>query len=232
MTTVEDARSTLATARDLFGAGRWDDLFTTLHEIYEAEVLEGTELGEVAFYLGEACLGRGHTEAAVGYLEAAVRLADVDFSSWAEEELARARQQPGGDAPAGVDVSNHPELRYGSPEAQWVAHAQAKLEYLQHYGGVVDGMFGPITDGAVKSFQAAWNLLVDGIIGPITWAALETAAPGISGVGGPPPPPPPPPPDPPPPPPGRGGPPPPPPARGPPPPPPPQRRRYARRRPA
>jgi len=39
-------------------------------------------------------------------------------------------------------------------------------------GIAVDGVFGPVTDGAVRGFQQALGLAADGIVGPLTWRAL------------------------------------------------------------
>jgi peptidoglycan hydrolase-like protein with peptidoglycan-binding domain len=36
----------------------------------------------------------------------------------------------------------------------------------------IDGIFGPVTNAAVKDFQGSNGLAVDGIVGPATWAAL------------------------------------------------------------
>ena len=37
---------------------------------------------------------------------------------------------------------------------------------------VIDGIFGPGTQSAVRSFQSRHNLVVDGIVGPKTWSEL------------------------------------------------------------
>ena len=37
---------------------------------------------------------------------------------------------------------------------------------------IPDGVFGPITEEAVRAYQASHNLSVDGIVGPKTWASL------------------------------------------------------------
>lgn len=64
-----------------------------------------------------------------------------------------------------------PVLRRGSRGWQ-VAALQALLSRLQIDTGPIDGIFGPRTEAAVRSFQQARGLEVDGIAGPKTWSAL------------------------------------------------------------
>jgi len=46
---------------------------------------------------------------------------------------------------------------------------------LLGYNLAVDGIFGPLTEAAVKDFQAKQGIAVDGIVGPITWGKMEAA---------------------------------------------------------
>ena len=58
-----------------------------------------------------------------------------------------------------------------------VRRAQRALRRTPDLGLVVDGIFGPKTEAAVKSFQRGNSLAVDGIVGPRTWAALPDGGP-------------------------------------------------------
>lgn len=54
-----------------------------------------------------------------------------------------------------------------------VREAQCRLNAKGFSAGAADGIFGPKTDAAVRSFQRQRGLVVDGIVGPKTWAALS-----------------------------------------------------------
>ena len=56
--------------------------------------------------------------------------------------------------------------------ASQVKTVQTKLKRWGYYAGSVDGIYGPKTKAAVKSFQKKNGLTVDGIVGPKTAAAL------------------------------------------------------------
>ena len=52
---------------------------------------------------------------------------------------------------------------------------QRALAHLGYPPGKVDGIYGPLTKGAVARFQTAAKVKVDGICGPVTLAALVRA---------------------------------------------------------
>jgi peptidoglycan hydrolase-like protein with peptidoglycan-binding domain len=67
-------------------------------------------------------------------------------------------------------ISPWPLVRKGDRE-----HPVRTLQHLlraRDHAVAVDGIFGPLTDAAVRAFQGEKNLTVDGIVGPRTWAAL------------------------------------------------------------
>src|SRR3954447_19538397 len=53
-----------------------------------------------------------------------------------------------------------------------VRHLQRQLRRLGQRPGPIDGLFGPLTEGAVRRFQHHTGLAVDGIAGPKTAARL------------------------------------------------------------
>jgi peptidoglycan hydrolase-like protein with peptidoglycan-binding domain len=58
-----------------------------------------------------------------------------------------------------------------------VRRAQRALRRTPNLGLVVDGIFGPATETAVKEFQAGAGLASDGVVGPQTWNALPDGGP-------------------------------------------------------
>ena len=75
-----------------------------------------------------------------------------------------------GSTPA-APVTNTPTLRKGSKGAH-VTSWQNYLQMCGFYHGSIDGIFGNLTEQAVKEWQTANGLVSDGIIGPKSWAKL------------------------------------------------------------
>lgn len=69
-----------------------------------------------------------------------------------------------------ADQGTRPTLQRGD-RSQWVIELQ---QALTRHGFAVtdDGDFGPVTEAAVRDFQAAYGLTVDGVVGSATWEAL------------------------------------------------------------
>lgn len=63
-----------------------------------------------------------------------------------------------------------------APSGSDVAELQERLNELGFGPLTVDGVYGPRTIEAVRSFQRARGLLADGVVGPATWEALGPSA--------------------------------------------------------
>ena len=73
---------------------------------------------------------------------------------------------------------------YGRSEGSARVRAlQQRLRKLEHQPGPVDGLYGPLTEAAVKRFQSSAGLQVDGIAGPRTLKALRSEWPQPVGRG-------------------------------------------------
>src|SRR5262245_43392176 len=73
------------------------------------------------------------------------------------------------------ETGSHPTLRRGSTGTS-VRDLKTRLLSLGINPGPVDGIFGSLTEAAVKSVQRSRRLTVDGIVGPQTWGALDSGA--------------------------------------------------------
>lgn len=72
------------------------------------------------------------------------------------------------------DEVNLPELSTTSPttEARAIKAAQAILSDKFNHPVQCDGVFGPVTEAAIKDVQTFFGLTVDGVVGPATWSVL------------------------------------------------------------
>lgn len=77
--------------------------------------------------------------------------------------------------PATPEVSvDVPQLTQGT--TGWPVKSVQALLNNRGAGLAVDGVFGPLTDHAVRDFQTVMRGTVDGIVGPQTWSGLVTFA--------------------------------------------------------
>lgn len=67
-------------------------------------------------------------------------------------------------------VRNVPNLRFGNSGT--AVRVLQRLLIANGYSLPVDGIYGALTESAVKAFQVQRNLQVDGIVGPNTWSSL------------------------------------------------------------
>ena len=85
-----------------------------------------------------------------------------------------AKGEPGSRAEAALIA---PGAGYNDPHgSERVRALQRRLRRAGERPGPVDGLFGPLTEAAVRRVQARQGLAVDGLVGPLTAAAVRRAA--------------------------------------------------------
>ena len=67
---------------------------------------------------------------------------------------------------------SHPWVSLGS-RGPSVAQLQRELQAAGISPGPIDGIFGAMTERAVRAYQEKFHLAVDGIVGPQTWGSLD-----------------------------------------------------------
>jgi peptidoglycan hydrolase-like protein with peptidoglycan-binding domain len=72
--------------------------------------------------------------------------------------------------------SGQPTISLGAT-GNAVKRLERALRRTPNLGLIVDGVFGPQLESAVKEFQQGTGLMVDGVVGPATWAALPDGGP-------------------------------------------------------
>ena len=77
------------------------------------------------------------------------------------------------------NTTPNPNLLQKGDESEAVRILQERLRVAGFFSGQATGVFGPVTEDALKAFQQAYELDVDGIAGPATLRKLPTL-----GVGG------------------------------------------------
>src|ERR687887_1938431 len=89
-----------------------------------------------------------------------------------------AAEAKGGPSGARADAALiAPGAGYGRPHgSERVRALQRRLRRAGEHPGPIDGLFGPRTEAAVRSFQSRHGLAVDGLIGPLTATALRREA--------------------------------------------------------
>jgi len=88
---------------------------------------------------------------------------------------AVAQDEPaGGRADTGLITTG---AGYAQPHgSERVRALQRRLRHAGERPGPLDGLFGPLTEAAVRRFQESNGLAVDGVVGPLTRAALRREA--------------------------------------------------------
>lgn len=98
-------------------------------------------------------------------------LNDLTSDTFADEFLSVPVQTGGTPSEEMTSVLSRPTVREGDT-GPVVRELQTILSELSYLSGAIDGIFGPATGVAVRTFQTNNRLTPDGIVGRNTWSAL------------------------------------------------------------
>ncbi len=187
----------MAAARWAEGSRRSSDAWDTTSEVLEVGPVDGRRYGRVpqaAVTVGAAAL----VVSVSAVLVLAVQLAKArEAAREAREPTVAAAGPPASASPDPASVL--PTLytcRPNRTDGRWYAGHSRTQDTVVTYGqsgpdvievqcllrwagfspGDIDGIYGPMTQRAIKRFQAREGLEADGVIGPRSWKALRGVA--------------------------------------------------------
>ncbi len=132
--------------------------------------ISALKLSCLLFFLAILLSGCGNTRVSrlqnrVDVLEERMDMVEVRHS-----ETASVKEDSS--YPAEIIIAEAPPAPRRCPDSLTKKDIQRALRKAGYYTGSIDGIFGLLTERAVKDFQRDHGLQVDGVVGPITRRAL------------------------------------------------------------
>ncbi len=144
-----------------------------------SQLLAGRDLAQEQLW--ELSLGRSHARrraADLRFVPTSTRAKRISLGALAALTVGPTASLADGQAAAGPAANPEPPTTTEHSIVLSAGSEGRQVKLLQKaLGGIkVDGVFGPETEGAVRSFQTSRGLTVDGIVGRVTAAALRGQA--------------------------------------------------------
>ena len=153
----------------------WKAIGVSVREVYEHSYLWNRLYGRPIYPIGQTYAAPGARGIRL-FRRFADSYGSLPPSWWSWQETDRREwgalgSLTDGPLPGYRPVTTHPALRRGARGDQ-VVWAQQHLVAAGSPGLPVTGVFGRLTDTAVRRFQRARGLQVDGVLGTATWRRL------------------------------------------------------------
>ncbi len=153
----------------------WRAIETSVRAVFEHTYTYNTVYGDPIYPLGQT-YGVPNRRELVSFRRFSASYGNRAPSWWSWQETTPLEWKAlGSDIPGGVTgykpITKTPTLRTGS-KGDLVVWAQQHLVGAGRKNLPVTGIFGKMTRGAVKTFQADRGMTADGVIGGSTWRAL------------------------------------------------------------